>query len=443
MKKMKRNWDVLLMFCLMLASSVSVLAQNEARFLSLQEAVSMALKGNSQIAVSDLDEQIASSDYRKMDALFLPKVNASYTAMQTNNPLNVFGAKLQQQSVTAADFNPSLLNEPSAQNDFGARIDMQMPLLNVDQLYTRKALAAQKEAAQYGAVRTKEYITFEMKKAYLQLQLAYQQKVLLEEALQTANAIYNSTERFYEQGLIRKSDLLNAKVHVSSVETELEKAKSNISNASDYVSLLMGSSSGVNYTVEHLTLTLADDKPLSTERVDFLAMQQAVKASDMMAKSASLSLLPRLNAFGSYQWNDSKAVDFHSDSYLVGIQLSWSLFNGTQTKHTIRSHKLMSSKLKEQLGGQLSQAQLEWNKTKRDLENLSFELRQQADIVQQATEALRIIQNRYEQGLEKTSDLLVAQTQLSQQQMSSAATVFKQNLTVAYLEFITSSNTSN
>lgn len=425
------------------ASGVSVLAQNEARFLSLQEAVSMALKGNNQIAVSELDEQIASSDYRKMDALFLPKVSASYTAMQTNNPLNVFGAKLQQQSVTAADFNPVLLNDPSAQNDFGARIDMQMPLLNVDQLYARKALAAQKDAAKYGAVRTKEYITFEMKKAYLQLQLAYQQKELLEEALQTAKTIYNSTERFYDQGLIRKSDLLNAKVHVSSVETELEKAKSNISNASDYVSLLMASSSGVNYAVEHLTLTSFDEKPLSTDRVDFLAMEKAVAASDMMVKSASFSLLPRLNAFGSYQWNDSKATSFNSESYLVGIQLSWSLFNGTQTKHTIRSHKLMSSRLKEQLSGQLSQAQLEWNKTKRDLENLSFELRQQADIVQQATEALRIIQNRYEQGLEKTSDLLVAQTQLSEQQMSSAATIFKQNLTVAYLEFITSSNTSN
>jgi len=229
---------------------------------------------------------------------------------------------------------------------------------------------------------------------------------------------------------------------VSSVETELEKAKSNISNASDYLSLLMGCSSGINYTVEKLTLSLSADKPLSTERVDFLAMESAVTASDMMVKSASLSLLPRLNAFGSYQWNDSKAMEFNSESYLVGIQLSWSLFNGTQTKHTIRSHKLMSAKLKEQLSGQLSQAQLEWNKTKRDLENLSFELRQQADIVQQATEALRIIQNRYEQGLEKTSDLLVAQTQLSQQQMSSAATVFKQNLTVAYLEFITSSNAS-
>lgn len=437
---MKRKWKVLFTFVLMLASGVSLFAQNEARFLSLEQAVSMALKGNKQIAVSVLDEQIASSDYRKMDAVFLPKVSASYTAMQTNNPLNVFGAKLQQQSVTAADFNPAILNDPSAQNDFGARIDMQMPLLNVDQLYMRKALSAQKDAAQYGTVRTKEYITFEMKKAYLQLQLAYQQKGLLEEAFQTANTIYNSTERFFEQGLIRKSDLLNAKVHVSSVETELEKAKSNVSNASDYLSLLMGQPSGVDYVVDKLALNFPSQRPLSTERVDFLAMEKAVEASDMMAKSASLSLLPKLNAFGSYQLNDSKAIEFNSQSYLVGVQLSWNLFNGTQTMHTIRSHKLMSAKLKEQLSGQLSQAQLEWNKTNRDLENLTFELRQQTDIVKQASEALRIIQNRYEQGLEKTSDLLVAQTQLSEQQMSYAATVFKQNLNVAYLEFITSSN---
>ena len=434
---MKRKF---LTLTLILTVYVSGFAQKESRFLGLSEAVSTALKENKQAKLSQLEQQIAASDYKKSDAFFLPRLSASYTAMSTNNPLNVFGFKLQQQSVTAADFNPALLNNPSAQNDFSAKIDLTIPLLNVDQLYMRKALSAQKEAAQYGVTRTKEYITFEVRKAYLQLQLAYQQKKLLEEAFITAQSVYSSTERFFEQGLIRKPDVLNAKMHLSGVETKLEKAKSNISNASDYISVLMGQSTGTDYQVEEPSLSATSDKALPTERADFKAMEKAVQASDMMMKSARMSLLPRLNAFGNYQLNDSKVMGFNSKSYLVGAQLSWNIFNGTQTKRTIQSQKLTSDKLKEQYSSQVLQAQMEWNQTKRDMNDLSFELRQESDIVQQASEALRIIKDRYEQGLEKTTDLLVAQTQLSEQQLNYAATIYKQNLTAAYLDFITSTN---
>ena len=441
MKRMKRKLKGIIMLFLLSAGFVSVSAQKESRFLSLNEAVSTALAGNKQAKVSKLEQQIAASDYKKSDAFFLPRLSASYTAMSTNNPLNVFGFKLQQQSVTAADFNPALLNNPSAQSDYSAKVDLMVPLVNVDQLYMRKALSAQKEAAQYGATRTKDYITFEVKKAYLQLQLAYQQKKLLEEAFNTTTSVYNSTERFFEQGLIRKPDVLNAKMHLSGVETKLEKAKSNISNASDYISVLMGQATGTDYQVEDPSLSGATDKTLPAERADFKAMEKAVQASDMMVRSARMSLLPRLNAFGNYQLNDSKLMGFNSNSYLVGVQLSWNIFNGTQTKHTIQSQKLTSDKLKEQFSSQVMQAQMEWNQTKRDLSDISFELRQESDIVQQASEALRIIKDRYEQGLEKTTDLLVAQTQLSEQQLNYAATVYKQNLTAAYLDFITSTNT--
>lgn len=434
---MKRKF---LTLTLILTVYVSGFAQKESRFLGLSEAVSTALKENKQAKLSQLEGQIAASDYKKSDAFFLPRLSASYTAMSTNNPLNVFGFKLQQQSVAAEDFNPTLLNNPPAQNDFSAKIDLSIPLLNVDQLYMRKALSAQKEATQYGVTRTKEYITFEVKKAYLQLQLIYQQKKLLEEALNTVKSVYSSAERFFEQGLIRKPDVLNAKMHLSGVETKLEKAKSSISNASDYISVLMGQTTGTDYQVEEPSLLAASVKTLPTDRADFKAMEKAVQASDMMLKSARMSLLPRLNAFGNYQFNDSKLAGFNSKNYLVGAQLSWNIFNGTQTKHTIQSQKLTSDKLKEQYSSQLLQAQMEWNQTKRDLNDISFELRQESDIVQQASEALRIIKDRYEQGLEKTTDLLVAQTQLSEQQLNYAATIYKQNLTAAYLDFITSTN---
>jgi len=430
------------MFCF--AALMPVKAQTDTRFLSLNEAIETALKENKQLLTTSLDEKIAQSDYQKSNAIFLPQVNVSYTAMATNDPLNVFGFKLQQQSVTAQDFNPVLLNSPDALKDFNANIEVQMPLLNLDQIYMRKAAAAQKEAARYGTLRMKDYISFEVKKAYLQLQLAYREKGVLEEALGTSNEVYASVEHFFEQGLIRKSDLLNAKVHVSGVETNLEKAKSAVANASDYLSLLMGHSTGIVYKVEEPTSSILDkNTSVSALRSDFLAMEKAVTATEMMRKSSSLSLVPRLNAFGNYQWNDKRFASFGSDSYLVGVRLSWTLFNGNQSKYNARSSKLMGMKLQEQLSDQKMKAQLEYNKTSRDLDDIAFELRKQNDMVEQATEALRILKDRFDQGLEKTADVLVAQIQLSGQQLSYARCIYKQNLTAAYMAFITSNESNN
>src|SRR4051794_8148887 len=84
-------------------------AQDSAIHLSLQEAITAAASNNNTINLSELDVQVARAKFRQTDAILLPKANFAYTAVTTNNPLNAFGFKLQQRSVTVADFNPKLL----------------------------------------------------------------------------------------------------------------------------------------------------------------------------------------------------------------------------------------------------------------------------------------------------------------------------------------------
>ena len=57
--------------------------------------------------------------------------------------------------------------------------------------------------------------------------------------------------------------------------------------------------------------------------------------------------------------------------------------------------------------------------------------------MQQATEALRITNNRYHEGLANTTDVLTAQAQLSQQRMALAQAVMEYNITTYYLRLLT------
>ena len=423
------------------AALSTVSAQDSTKVLKLEEAIAATINNNKSVQLAKLDESIAASNYKQTEAIYLPQIGFSYTAMSTNNPLNAFGFKLQQKSITQNDFNPALLNHPGSTGDFTTKLELQQPLINMDLLYKRKAVAKQTELYQYKTQRTKEYLTFEVQKAYLQLQLAYDAVKVLEEALQTTKSVYTFTDNHFKQGLIQKSDVLNAQVQVTTVATNLAKANSNIRNASDYLSLLMGQPDGVIYTVDN-ALTTTDAVTVSATKIaanrsDFLAMQKALEASDLMITANKKSGLPKLNAFGSYQLNDKRMLGFGANAYLAGVQLTWDIFKGNSVKNTLATQKLERHKLAEQLSQQKEQSQLELNKAYRDLADAQFDIQQQKSSIEQATESLQILQNRYSQGLVNTTDVLMATTQLSQQKFALSQAVFNTNVAKAYLQLLT------
>ncbi len=425
----------------MLLPAGAIAAQNsEGKRLLLKEAVSTALEHNASLKVSGLETQISQSNYRQTNAVLLPHIEASYTAITTNNALNAFGFKLQQENVTAADFNPVLLNDPGHAEDFSAKIEVQQPLLNLDMMYQRAAAKKQQELYRYKQQRTREYVQFDVQKAYLNLQLAYQSVAVLEESLRNARQIETNTRNYFNQGLIKKSDLLNVQVNVATVESHLTKAKSMVNSASEALALAMGESPGTVYVTDSLTLTDNSQSITSThvapDRSDLMAMKKAVEATSLMVKSEKMNLLPRINAFGSFQYNDAKIDRFNANSYLVGMKLSWTLFNGTKTYHAINARKAEREKLEVQLKQQQDQSQLELNKAHRDRMDLLSEINRQNISVEQAQESLRILQDRYNEGLVSTTDLLMAQTQLLQQKISLAQAIYGNNLTLAYLEFL-------
>ena len=435
----KRVRQAFLLLFLTFQISSGIYAQ-EQKLLGLKDAIEAALQNNKSIQIAKMDESIASSKYKQTEAIYLPQIGVSYSALSTNNPLNAFGFKLQQKSISAADFNPDLLNHPVGTPDFTTKLEIQQPLINIDLWFQKKAAAKQTEIYQFQTQRTKEYISLEVEKAFLQLGFSYQMVKVLEDALQTTKAIEKFTNDHYQQGLIQKSDLLNTQVRVRSVETNLQKAKSNISNASDYLSLLMGTSTGSLYTIQaDQESDLSIPGKIDGNRADFKAMQTAIETADLAMEASRKSYLPKLNAFGSYQLNDSRMLGFGANAYLAGIQLSWDIFKGNRTKNSISTQILERNKMTEQLVQQKDQSQLELDKANRDLSDAKSEILQQQMAVEQSSEALRILQNRYQQGLVNTTDVLMAATQLSQQKLALTQAEFAFKMTNAYRKFLTAS----
>ena len=429
-----------LLLSLFVVAGYASRSQDSIMHLSLQDAITASVSNNNAVNLSALDVEIARVKFRQTDAILLPHANFSYTAIKTTNPLNAFGSKLQQRSVTAEDFNSHQLNNPFATSDFSGKFELHQPILNIDMFQQRKGAARQVEMYQLLSRRTKEYLRFETEKAYLQLQMAYDENKVLDEALATFKAVYKTSNDYYNQGLIQKSDLLNAELHVIDIETQIKNSQSGIMDVSDVLSLLMGRSAGTVYTIDPININIdgiSVNAGLSSERSDFRALQKGMETYDLMIKSLQLSRLPKLNAFATYQLNDKRMLGFNAGAYYTGIQLSLNIFNGNGTRSAISLQRLEKKKLAEQLDQQKSEAQLEINRGRRQLSDAVFVMKQQHLAVEQASEALRVLRNRYMQGLVKTTDVLMAQTQLSQQKMGYVSAVFNYNLAAASLKFLT------
>ncbi|BDQ12908.1 TolC family protein [Sediminibacterium sp. TEGAF015] len=428
-----------LLFSLSVLGFIPIQAQQQTISIQLEEALSLAQKANQQIKIAQIDQQIASANLKQTEALWLPQVNLSYTAMNTNNPLNAFGFKLQQANVIASDFNPALLNNPGATPNYLTQLSLQQPIVNLDMLQMRKAGEKQVQISTLQSKRTTEAVKMQITQLYLQLDFLYQAVNVVKTALLTSQSIYQFTKNRFDQGLMQKSDLLNVEVQVKNTETRLNELQSTIAYVSDQLSLMMNQPQGIVYKTTSSPLEMPTEllAIIPAERADLKAMQAGLGVYDIAIKGAKMSWLPRLNAFANYQLNDRKALGFNAGSYFAGIQLSWDIMKGNQTKNKIATQTIEKAKLQEQFSARLNQEQSSLHNTIRTIKDARYKFKQLETSIAQADESLRILQNRYQQGLVSTNDILLAQTQLSQQRLQQAEAKLSEQVAINYYDFLT------
>lgn len=276
----------------------------------------------------------------------------------------------------------------------------------------------------------------------MQLQLAYKAVKVWEKANTTGKANLKLVENYFKQGMLQKTDLLNIQVRVNEIENQLQYAKSNVQNASDYLAFLLNEDvNGKTYkpseelentiSIEAITTSLPDN------RKDIQAMSKSSETYAKMFQSSKMAFLPRLNAFGSYELYDASFLGTSAKGYLVGAQLSWTVFDGYKSIGKFEKAKAEYQKSDTEKEQYKKQSQLELNKTNRQLKDAENKVNLSKLAFEQSQEAYRIRQNRFTQGLEKTTDLLQSETQIIQKELEHLQSVFEYNFTKQYLQFLT------
>lgn len=425
---------------LMLA--VVLVKAQDTLMISKTELLEQVTTENHQIRIAEMQAEMAGADHQQSNSLYLPQVSASYTGITTNNPLMAFGSKLNQEILTQADFNPALLNDPDNVENFATEILILQPLLNLDGVYGRNAARIQKEAYQLKAERTKEYLELEAAKWYMQLQLAYEAVQVLEKAAQTSQEALDMVTDYYDQGMLQKADLLDVQVRASEVQNQLRYAKSNVQNTSDQLAILLGEQPGAaTYKPEERASKEYEQSSfpmmLPDGRKDLLAMNKSVLGYESMMQSSRMKFLPRINAFGSFQLYDNQPLGFDASGYVIGAKLSWDIFKGYTQIAQANKAKIEASKARVEQEQYSAQQQAELSKANRMFADALEKVESSELAFDQASEAYKVRKDRFEEGLEKTTDLLMAETQMFKKELEFRQAVFEYNFSKEYLHFLT------
>jgi outer membrane protein TolC len=408
--------------------------------MSLQEVLAITEKANFQVRMAESDIEKVRSQYRQTNATFLPQISVEETGAYTNDPLNVFGFKLKQEVVSQAAFNPVVLNNPDPYENYTTKFQVQQPLLNTDMLFKRSAVKNQLNAAKEKLEGTIEYARFQVKDTYYQLLLMEERLGVVEKSLKAARENKRQAKGFYEQDMISKADYLAAKVRVLELESQQSRVQDQLQTVQDNLRYLLNIDEEVkieptdSMMVRPVAETDIDAENATNSKLQ--ALQYRVTAAKQMLRSAKFNFLPSLNAFGSYEFNDGNLFGTQGESFMVGATLKWNLFSGFSKVGKVMESRADLKKAELAYESRLFKNKLEIQQAQRSLEQAQTQLNFAESSVEQAREDFRIRSDRYEQGMEKTTDLLSSEAKLAQSKLQRLDAIYQYNLSLATLELL-------
>jgi len=413
-----------------------------AETLTLDQAIDKALKNNPGLKAADAQVEIADAGVLSSASGFLPKVTVSETWSRTDSPLMALGAKLNQELVTPADFNPAIMNDPELISNYNTRLAVVQPVFNGGKEYIgRKQAKLAREASVQDRERTRQETIYNVVKAYYGVLLAEEYHKVALQSLETSEANVNLAQVRYAAGAVLLSDLLRAKVQRAEVREMATRSRNGVKLATAALNFAMGAPQG-NENDFSGTLSAQDVKSdmnamldeAAAKRPDLISMELNRRNADKSVTMARTDYLPSLNLMGQMDWNSDRPAGNDAKSWAVMAVLQWNLFDGLATRSKVKEALATSSRMKSLEEQTRSGIQLQVRQAYYNLAASLDRISASASAVQEAEEGLRIVQKRYETGMTTFVDVLGAESALIRSRTNALQALYDNNIAQAELK---------
>ncbi|WP_245546804.1 TolC family protein [Hydrogenovibrio halophilus] len=446
------------------------IASASAVTLDFKACVETALGQNPEMTVSEQRIVQAEAALSEAEASRMPQITASLTGTRSNDAMNVFGMKLGQRQATFGDFGfadigktgfgdpsatstnfgvePRDLNHPGAHNNFNSRLEVKVPVWNGGRIGSYEDQAqAMIAAARQGDEATQQYLTFNVYQAYEGVHTARAFIEVAQQAVEAAQAYVETTENLVAQGVVVRSELLSANVHLSEAQTQYEQALMEEQIALDNLKMLMAMDEDAEIEIgarqditlpEHTAASMSQEAISVNPQLEALRAQTKAKQAAIAASKADK--YPSFNLMARGDANDEN-LGFDSTSYTIAGVFSWKLTDFGVTNNRISRARAEASEAKASLQSKMNQTRLAVKKAWRMLQVAEKRVVSNELAVAQAEEAQRLIMKRYKGGIATMTEVLANQAQLDKARADLVKSQYEKNIQKATLRLETGAMT--
>jgi outer membrane protein len=397
----------------LLLGSVPALGYGQQQSLTLQEAIRQALAQNPQTAAANADVRGAAAGASLARTALWPRLSATEDLSRGNDPVYVFGTKLRQQRFEQSDFSVNSLNRPTPTGNFATRLSGQWMLFNgwETQRQIRAAeLGVASASSMSGAVW--QAVAFRVVQAYQSVLYAQRQQAVARHEQETAEALLHDAQTRVNAGLAIDSDLLAAQVNLAARQEEVIATEGAAETAWEELATAMGQTDGARPAMRPLEAknytagTLADGINAALHaRPDLKALRQQADAEDETMKAARSDFFPQVSAYGNWEMDRQTFAGNGGNDWVAGAQISLDILPlGKRAR--LSQAQAAHAKAEAELRSQEQQIRLAVSRAFSGQQTAERILVTARASMEQSTESLRILRNRYDAGLATMTDLL-------------------------------------
>jgi outer membrane protein len=412
----------------------------EPETLTLSSAVDLAMKNNPLIRISLSGQEIADAQLREARAGWFPLLQFSETFTRGNNPVFVFGSLLEQAQFGPENFRISALNNPDPLSNFRTAINLRQAVFDQLQTCTRvtQARLGQQQADLQKAM-VEQQVRFEVIRSYYGILVSHAKKEVAEEAITMAESDVKRTRDRFQNGLVVQSDLLAAEVQLGEFRQQQVDATGDVTVAYAALNTVLGlpvdTPQKVIGELGDKRFEMAPKEELIRlallHRPDYVRSGYGVQLSKEGVTGAKREYLPKFDLFGNFGVSGENLSTGSSD-YTFGASLTFNIFDPGRSARISKARAAESIATAEQQH-LASQIRLEVVRAYQQYVSARERLAIAGQLIEQATETHRIVQNRYREGLTIITEVLRAETALVRSRLNLIAARFDHYVSYAHL----------
>ncbi|MCR4418514.1 MAG: TolC family protein [Ignavibacteria bacterium] len=440
----------LILIIFVIVCSQNFLSAGEKKIISnltLDKAIEIALKENSQIKIARYDIEKSESKLTESFSSLFPSISAEGTYIRNiKKPVfflpDFFGGTGQVRPI-----------EIGSKNSYSGQLKLGLPIF-VGQAYTGIVMSKLGlELSNLSYEETLAQIRLNTTKAFLDVLLTRETEKFIKQSYENALSNLENAEKLNKQGILSDFEYLSAQVEVEKIKPNVLQAEYTYETALNFLKTLLNLSSEDSIEVVGSIENFFTSKTLpqidsyvveNTFTLKKLGLQKQIADKNIMLQR--WGHFPSLVAFGNYQIQ-TQAEDYNFNTYRwvksasVGLTLSVPIFSGFGVKSRVEQAEIQFKQLEETINYTKKQLDIAITNTKNRMATALEKIEAQKLNREKARINYRIAEVRYNEGMSTQIEISNANVNLLSAELGYAQAIYEYLVAQAELEFYLNKST--